>query len=265
MKLFYTLKPNAFAGALLRIMGILILFNLGAIYLNFAMGFPKFDDNLLPPQYLISLFDFHREDNIPTFFSFFLLALSAGLLFFIARVHRYDTQKRRRWQLLGGIFIFLSLDELLSIHEVLMRPTRYLLRNILDAQEFGVLYFAWFIPYGFALLFIVLYFLRFVFSLPRIVCAQFILAGVIFVSGAVGMEMIEGKIREMYGYQSILYHLAFTIEETLEMGGIILFIKSLLTYLKIQPHPASLAINLSVQPVHKDASIAPLAKEEALS
>ena len=60
----------------------------------------------------------------------------------------------------------------------------------------------------------------------------FIIAGCLYVSGALGMEMVGGNYRDMVGEVDLNYGLITSFEETLEMAGIILFIYGLLDYLR---------------------------------
>ncbi|WP_419600273.1 hypothetical protein [Thiolapillus sp.] len=123
------------------------------------------------------------------------------------------------------IFVFLSIDETASLHESLIDP----LRNTVHAS--GVLYYSWVIPYGFALLLFVVLYLRFLLDLPRTIMLLFIASGAIFVSGALGFEMLGGWYADRYGEVSVAYAMLYTCEETLEMTGISLFIYSLLKYI----------------------------------
>lgn len=59
------------------------------------------------------------------------------------------------------------------------------------------------------------------------------MAGALFLSGAVGFEMLEGKHvaqEGLAGKDDLYYMLLVTCEETLEMIGVIVFIYALTTY-----------------------------------
>lgn len=60
---------------------------------------------------------------------------------------------------------------------------------------------------------------------------RFGLAGTIYILGAVGFEMIGGVVIHYFKANSQPFFWAYTIEESLEMLGIILFIYALLNYL----------------------------------
>ena len=109
------------------------------------------------------LFDFVRENNFPSYFSALLLLAAAGLLAIIGTstvgaIRRY----RFYWLFLARDFAFLSFDEALAIHENLMRPTRE------RFQTTGMLYAAWIIPYGAALLALSFIYLRWFIALPAV-------------------------------------------------------------------------------------------------
>jgi hypothetical protein len=65
------------------------------------------------------------------------------------------------WIILSIIFLFLSVDNISSIHERLATPTRYLLGTS------GFLYYAWVIPYSMALCVFVPLYSKFLLSLPK--------------------------------------------------------------------------------------------------
>jgi hypothetical protein len=127
---------------------------------------------------------------------------------------------------LGIIFLFLAVDETISVHERLIVP----IRTALDTS--GVLYFAWVIPYGIALAIFLIPTIKNLFTLPKRIRLMFVAAGTIYISGAIGMELIGGRHYELYGPKNHLYFLITSIEEILEMSGIVIFIHALLTYIK---------------------------------
>ena len=84
----------------------------------------------------------------------------------------------------------------------------------------------------FLLLIFLLVFRKFIQSLPATTRIMFILAGSIYVGGAIGMEMVGGYIADTYGFNTFAYGMAARIEELLEMLGILIFINQLLVYLQ---------------------------------
>ncbi|MCP3985322.1 MAG: hypothetical protein GY723_13110, partial [bacterium] len=174
---------------------------------------------------LIPLFDFNREQNVPTLYSSFALIVVGLLLSCIAAIHRRQGSGYRYWVGLAVVFLFLAIDETAAIHENL-GP---LLRESLDAS--GLLYYAWVIPYGTALILMAALYLRFLMRLPRQTMILFVFSGTIFIAGAIGVESIGGWYEELYGWQNTTYRLLYTVEEVLEMLGIATFMYALLRYI----------------------------------
>ena len=79
---------------------------------------------------------------------------------------------------------------------------------------------------------LILTYLKFILSLPNRTKFWLILSGTVYILGAIGMELIGGYRVELYGYNDSIYIVIATIEEMLEMTGTILFIYTLLEYLK---------------------------------
>ena len=107
---------------------------------------------------LVDSFDMNVENNVPTFFSAFILVTSAVLLTVITSQSTAD-RYAGHWKWLVIIFTFMAIDEDAALHELLIEPVRDLL------PVSGPLYFAWVIPYGLAVLAIGVLYLRFVWSL----------------------------------------------------------------------------------------------------
>ena len=93
-----------------------------------------------------------------------------------------------------------------------------------------------------AVLFVV--YLPFLYHLPRIFAVLFLLSGAIYVSGAIGLEMISGKYIDDHG-RDLIYRLIATVEEAFEMFGAWLFIYSLVKYLTRQAGSFELKVALT--------------------
>ncbi len=113
-------------------------------------------------------------------------------------------------------------------------------------RQFGLggwLYFAWVIPGAAFVLAFVLVYLRFVAHLFKPFRTLFVASGAIYVCRALGIELIGGVHADHFGQNDIAYVLITTIEEALEMGGLVLFIYTLLLYL--ESHEAALSVRFS--------------------
>ena len=186
---------------------------------------------LWPPHwaraYYTQMFQVSSEGKIPTWYSGCTLLAAALFLGLIAaheslRRGRY----RRHWTALGVIFFLMAMDEVVAIHEMSTEPIRYLL-----AITRGPLYFAWVIPAMGFLAFMAFAYFRFVFDLPPRSRWLFVIAGAVYVGGAVGMEMVGSTYAAAYGYD-FMYGALATFEEVLEMSGMVLFLYGLMDHLE---------------------------------
>lgn len=75
----------------------------------------------------------------------------------------------------------------------------------------------------------------------------FIISGAIFLTGAIGFEMLSARHDSLYGINSITYKAYYTCEEFLEMLGIAIFIYALLRYLTSNCQSIRISINKDTQ------------------
>lgn len=210
-----------------RTFRFLLLVVLGLILASLVGQFTNYFQVAYPLDYQFTrLFDVDGEQNIPSLYSASALLLCSILLATITYAKKVAGDSYvRYWQTLSIIFFFLSLDEALSLHEVLTEP----LQSALNTS--GFLYFAWVIPGFIFVLICLLAFWRFLAALPAKTRRLFLIAGSIFVGGAIGTELVGGYQTNLYGRENITYVLLATIEELFEMLGIVVFIYALLSYL----------------------------------
>lgn len=178
---------------------------------------------------LVTRFDLNLEANVPTFVSTSLLLCATSLLALIA-----TTLRRRRdphavhWLVLTAVFASLALDEAAQLHDLLSPVTAQLLGS------YGLPRFNWVIPAtGFAAALAVA-FIPFLSRLASRTRNLFILAGILYVGGAAGMEVGGGAWIERFGgegHRGAAFHLILTVEETLEYAGVLVFIHALLGHL----------------------------------
>jgi hypothetical protein len=167
-----------------------------------------------------------REMNIPTWYSAIMLAFCALLLNIIARGKKQQRDRHApEWRLLSTIFIILAIDEVASIHEILIIPD---VSKALNLPWF--LHSMWVIPGAIFVVWFVRYYWQFSQNLPYKSRRNFFLAAAIYISGALIMEAIGSHVAEWQGQQNITYALIATLEEAMEMAGIIVFIYGLLVY-----------------------------------
>jgi hypothetical protein len=119
----------------------------------------------------------------------------------------------------------LSLDEAVSIHEEAMEPFQHTFNLT------GIWYFSWIVPgIAFVCVFALLYF-KFLLQLPGQTQRLFLISAILYVLGAVGVEMIGGVLWEDGRSETLLYYVVSSLEELLEMLGINLFLYALMSYI----------------------------------
>jgi hypothetical protein len=166
------------------------------------------------------------ELSVPPLIATLLLVACAGLLAVITyHAHRTGDRFTRWWCGLVLLFAYAAADEAIALHEATIDP----IRDLLGVTE-GWLFFAWVIPAGMLLLILAFMYRSWLFSLPTGIRNQFILAAVLFASGALGVELLSGWYLSVRG-DDFIYELIGAVEETLEFLGVIIFLTALLTYL----------------------------------
>ena len=229
MKIYFAgerkvVKINLKASSVVRFLSIiaiiLITIHIIILFIYFIVNDPeKFD--------FVRLFDLDMETNIPTLFSSAILLISGFLFYLLSRISQEEGDgNRRAWMGLSWIFLFLAFDESAKIHENIGDYTE----NFVDAS--GFLYYPWVISYGIFVMILAAIFLPFFWRVERKVFFSFMLSAVIFLSGAVGFELLGAAEASAHGDDTILYCIYYTIEESLEMFGVIYLIHILLKLLE---------------------------------
>jgi hypothetical protein len=170
-------------------------------------------------------FDVGGEQTVGAWLSSILLMLCALVLLYIGAM-RAQRRESYAWHWLGlsVIFIGLSMDEAVGIHEMTIKPVREMFGTS------GFFLYAWVIPaIGFVAL-VGLAYLGFLRHLEPTFRILFVLAGALFVGGALGFEMIEGELVDFYARHLLIYEAATHLEDGLESAGELLFLYSLLLY-----------------------------------
>lgn len=227
MKLAIALSPERITRTLILITLILSAASLISQWVKYGLGYGR----LLG---LVPLFDVNSELNLPAFYSAVLLLVCSILLAVITVIKTEDKGRYiNHWRGLSAIFLFLALDEIISLHERTIPP----LRTALQARSF--LYSAWVIlGAGFVSLILLIYF-KFLLHLPPQTRRIFLLAGGLYIGGALGVELIHGHYLDFYG-KDLIYALIAAVEELLEMLGIITFVYGLLSYIRSQRQTVAL-------------------------
>lgn len=177
------------------------------------------------------LLNLDKENNVPALFSTTLLLLASQVLVFLAILERkYGSPDASRWALLAFGFLAMALDEALALHERLIEPVRNLIGPAGGGHHLGIFYFTWVIP-GIVLVSVLgAFFLPFLLRLPRATSRMLIGAGSIYLGGALGLELLEGWWREAHGPTNLAYHAMVSLEEGMEMIGVIALIRAVMDY-----------------------------------
>ena len=167
-------------------------------------------------------FGLSYEQNLPTWYSSSLLLLCAVQLCLVAiGSTQQPAPFRLHWWLLALAFCYISLDEAAELHEDLS----------LLFDFGGVLYFGWVLPAAAVVVVMGILYVPFLRHLNPRTRWQFMLAGTIYVGGALGVELLLGYWTDIHGTKNLGYGLIDLLEESMEILGASLFFLALLEYL----------------------------------
>lgn len=215
-------RPLVFALAL----GVVLVITAGLLG-QLWPGFPY-------PQFAAGTF-LNGEYNIPSAYNAALFLLASVLLWLIGRVARGQGDPFARiWTGLAALTLFLTLDEYFALHDKINAPARELF------GLGGVLYYAWVIPYGLLVLAVAVLLVRFLRRLPGTTRRGLLLAGGLYVAGALGLELFQARIDALAAANETgldassrtTLMLLIGAEELLEMSALVLLIAVLLGHLR---------------------------------
>ncbi len=221
------LSPARIAKFLAAIAIFLVLASTAGQIARYLLGYPSVFG-------FVRFFYLNSERNISTAFAVTLLLLASLLLAVVTLLERGRGSKYVwHWAVLSFGFLFMAGDEGIGLHERLNRPV-FRLFEILGITLTGVLAFTWIIPAALLVTILGVVYTKFLRALPADSRNTFLLAGALYLGGAIGMEMLAAPIAEVDGAENVRFAILATIEETLEMCGVILFVWGLLRYLENQ-------------------------------
>ncbi len=179
------------------------------------------------PEWLTTIyrfFDVDEELSIPTWFSQILLLLISVFSVVAAKLQReINPLHSRAWGFLAVVFLIASLDEGVGFHEMLVGPM-WVVLGIDDAQ----LTMVWILPALLVVALSVLVLAPFLVTLDRSVRRLIIGGGIVFLTGAVVIELLSVVIRlgsdELAAWWARVGFVATGLEELLEMLGAIVIL-----------------------------------------
>lgn len=215
-------------------------------------------------QALTILVDLDTEANLPTLFNVLLFYFGAAL--FLLHGRETFTKAARGWKTMAWVFLFLGMDEGAQIHEKFILVTKRLLEGSVGDRFGGWFHYAWVIPYALAMIVLAVYLFHWFMGLSPVLQKRLIISGIVYVFGAMFMEMAGGKLLEslppidpanypwMYpggadaagGFSGSMQPgviALYTVEETCEMAGLILCIRALLLAFAAKRKQVQLAVS----------------------
>lgn len=182
--------------------GVLLTVLLAAVVLivgHFGAGVALYVDAFEPVAFLPRL-NLDVEYSIGTWLGTVYLFVIAALAGVLARVSAVRGD-RVRWSILSLMVLAVSIDEVTRLHE----RAGEVIRDSLDTS--GFLYFAWVIPAAVVVLVMAAAYLRFLYQLASPAGTLLICGAAIYVSGALGLELLGGQeASEGGGRQSARYY-----------------------------------------------------------
>ena len=180
---------------------------------------------------LYALLDLNGDSSVPTWYAAFTLLLCAGLL----ALHGHYSRQRGdanafHWRLLALVFALMSVDEVARIHEVVGSFLGAQIKPAVGELN-GFFHFDW-VAAGMAFTLVVaLFYIPFLLRLPRRVAGRLMLAGAVFVGGALVVEIFNARTQYLLDVHSVYYQMGTVVEECLEMLGIAIFADVLIRHL----------------------------------
>lgn len=216
----------------LVIIAVLLMLHIVISTILLAVEFRYFND-------VRRVIDLNAEHGISNLFSAFALAICGCVASLIAS-RTASSGKRfmaRGWVLCAAILFFLAIDEGAALHDLLSGKVS----GILGMGEFrGILYFAWVVPYAFAVVLVLALLARFALALPVQTRLRLAIAAMIYVGAAIGMELPSAHFADNYRTAGgsltgdgdlIPVMVMHAIEEVGEMVAVALALRALLLHI----------------------------------
>jgi len=218
MNLNFSFSLKTFCGVQIAIVTVVVALAVTADILEYINSF----GNIL---WLLRLFDPSSEQSIPTYVSVVNLLLASILILIVYAFERANkSQDAGYWLFLSILFFCLSIDESVSLHEKLsdfhsILVDKEYVAPILNSHQW-LLYGLFFV----LVVGIVLYpFLR---RLPLDTLRNFLVAGSVFVTGAMGLEYVGYLMLDsgmVDSKRAPVFLVKRLFEEGFEMYGVAIF------------------------------------------
>ena len=188
---------------------------------------------------IVEWIDVNREGSIPTWYATITLASCAVMLGLIA----IDAARRRKpyplhWAALAAIFALLSLEEILGVHSEATGRLRAIV-SITDGPGYAI---ALAVIALIGLVLVAVLFGRFYLQLPSRWRMWFTIAAAIYLIGVFASDAVGDYLITAAGEPTLAYDIVLTVEEALEMTGVLIFIVMLLEYIRTFVGTVSVAV-----------------------
>jgi hypothetical protein len=167
------------------------------------------------------------EANFPAWWNATLL-LAVAFCALVARVQEPDKAQRRAWLLVAVAGLLMSMDEITSLHERM--------GGLVRSVGINTPTFDWLVPGVVIAAAGSLLLVRLGRALPRPTRGLLLLALTGYAGGAIGVEAINGVLREG---RILYYWIGTAVEEALEMASCILAIGAIVNHLTTSLEPTS--------------------------
>jgi hypothetical protein len=218
-------RNKTYSSRLLRVLVAIALFTVFMHLLLQYLNLEVFYQQNAHAYELSNRFDMDDEASVPTWISqaIFLIIGSGALL---AAYLQSDKPSRRIWQMLAAVGLLFSLDETTTMHEYILQSLHVLFFQDASPTAFAN---AWWLVAPFILFAGGWLTWKIWQLLPRRTALLFLLAGAVFLTGAVFVDLLTSVVpRETFLNQGILV----ALEESLELSGSLIALYSIADYLE---------------------------------
>ena len=178
-------------------------------------------------------FYFDRRLNVPFFFSLLLSIVNFVVLLFIVRSKSHSRSENMFWFTLALTFFLFTLDEAFYIHQHFKMST---FGRIASYDRASWSHYLWVIPYAVVFGSLILVMIKYAGFIDARIRRELIVAAIVFLSGAVGMEALGTYYAVLHPRGDIYLFLIKSVEGTLQMSGAVMFLN---VFLKHAPHGLS--------------------------
>ena len=194
---------------------------------------------------IIKLFNITVEKNIPTLVSTVQLMFGGSLLYITYKTEKessLDLTCTSYWKYLAFVFYFLAFDEWVTFHDVFGHSI---------AKHMGALgdIFSWTLIYIVIMPIFFIWTIRFLVKLDRPTAVLYVLSGAIFLTGAIGLELMQSsKVQSLLGISFDISgnYILGIFEESFELLGIFIFNFATFLYIRSNFKNKPIYINCKV-------------------